>query len=179
MRNAIAIAMTYTLEVVSNHLYARKTRQHPTSVEYENANQTIHVYAQNSLSHSIRLLFMVFSARGYDLVWCVRDSMFMAIQNVPGFRNSMHRSCILLFSHKFSATSKIVPFSVCLFVFFYGHSAWTSSMPTRRHTFKALHSQFVGETKWWIYLCDNNVGNKIIGLCALSELTLNEAIKHQ
>lgn len=138
--------------------------------------QTIHVCTKTRF-HIQLDYYLWYFLRGYDLVVYIQCLWPF---KVAGFRNSMHRSCISLFSHKFSATSKIVPFSVgvCIFVFICFIMGIRRERPRcPRHS--KLHSQFSGKTKWWIYLYDNNVSNKIIGLYALSELTLNEAIKHQ
>lgn len=98
----------------------------------------IAMLTQSSLSHSIRLLFMAFSVRGYDLVVCMRAYMHACmslcacvrvcntIVNVHGhstkcpdsrmlhlsFSLSLYapaRCYISLFSHKFSATSQNCP----------------------------------------------------------------------
>lgn len=77
--------------------------------------QTIHVCTKTRF-HIQLDYYLWYFLRGYDLVVYIQCLWPF---KVAGFRNSMHRSCISLFSHKFSATSKIVPFSVgvCIFVF--------------------------------------------------------------
>lgn len=187
-RCKIALEMTCTGGYAESLIRTQITLQYSrTECEWKVSRdrvQTIHVckHIHKTRFHiQLDYYLWIFSERGYDLV-VVCVCMFMAIQNVR-IHKFHARHVFLLFSHKFSATSKIVPFSVIHFGFFFllfHLCVWMDehSGARPRYSENCICNLF-GETKWWIYLCDNNVGNKIIGLCALSELTLNEAIKHQ
>lgn len=99
--------------------------------------------------------------------------MFMAIQQnarIPECSLSMHRFHVIIryFPINFLLHRKIVPFSVVFdFIFFYGRSTGIEQRPQNRPTpiQNCICNLFGETTKWWIYLRDNNVGNKIIGLC--------------